>query len=61
MATEGMDDMSAVDRAQQLADLLNLIEAEGIQLTLSGSEVLVAGTRVVVGRYEGDPWTVETT
>lgn len=53
--------MSAVDRAQQLADLLNLIEAEGIQLTLSGSEVLVAGTRVVVGRYEGDPWTVETT
>lgn len=52
--------MNAESAAQRMADLINEIEREGLQVAFSASAIEIGDSRVVVGTYEGDPWTVET-
>lgn len=51
--------MDSEEAARQLANVINRIEAAGVELDLPSS-VRVGSARVTVGKYDGDPWTVDT-
>lgn len=54
-----MQVMSAHDAAERQAALLNEIEQAGHRVDTDGSAVVVDEVKVAMGRWEGDPWTVE--
>ncbi|MEU9998061.1 hypothetical protein [Streptomyces sp. NPDC050848] len=52
--------MSARCFADRLAALVNEAEQAGHQVATVGSSIVVDDIKVVMGRFENEPWTVET-
>lgn len=52
--------MNARHFADRLAALVNEAEQAGHQVATVGSSIEVDDIKIVMGRFENDPWTIET-
>ena len=52
--------MNARCFADRIAALVNEAEQAGHQVATVGSSIEVGNIKIVMGRFENDPWTVET-